>query len=60
MEGVTGEFIYQKHIYPIYRISRTTFYAYLARNAKKEMTDIIAQEEAEKAKSEDQLNLFSN
>lgn len=44
-DGVTGEYIYHHHIYPIYRISRKTFYNYLARNAKKELKDI---QEAEK------------
>ncbi len=39
-EGVTGEYIFTKYIQPIYRISRATFYNYLALNAKKELKDL--------------------
>lgn len=44
-DGVTGEHIYAKYIFPVYKISRKTFYNYLATNAKKQLSDI---REAEK------------
>lgn len=43
-QGVTGEYIYANYVYPNYRISRKTFYNYLARNAKKELTDLKEKE----------------
>lgn len=39
-QGVTGEYIYNRYIHPVYRISRKTFYSYLATNAKKELRDL--------------------
>jgi len=41
-QGVTGEFIYNRYIHPVYRISRKTFYNYLGINAKKELKDLEA------------------
>lgn len=35
--GVTQQWVYENHIYPKYRISRTTFYAYLATTAKRDL-----------------------
>ncbi len=53
-KGVTQEFIFWEHIYPKYRISKTTYYNYLATNAKAEMKKLLEKKKAEKA----QLNLF--
>jgi hypothetical protein len=39
-QGVTGEYIYNRYIHPVYRISRKTFYNYLATNAKKELKEL--------------------
>lgn len=39
-DGVTVTHVFENHIYPIYRISRATFYKYLATNAKKELHDM--------------------
>lgn len=47
-QGVTGEFIFTKYIEPVYHISRSTFYNYLGRNAKKELKEILAVETAKK------------
>jgi hypothetical protein len=38
--GVTQEFVYNNHVFPTYRISRRTFYSYLAINAKAEIKRI--------------------
>lgn len=35
--GVTQEWIYEHEIYPVYKISRRTFYSYLNTNAKAEL-----------------------
>lgn len=37
--GATNRWIYQHVIYPRYRISRATFYNYLAINAKKKLKE---------------------
>lgn len=36
-KGVTQEYIYNNYIYPVYLISRSTYYTYLATNAKAEL-----------------------
>ncbi len=38
--GSTQEWIFNKIIFPTYRISRATFYKYLSINAKKELKSI--------------------
>ena len=38
--GCTDKFIYQNHIYPTYKIGRTTFYNYLATPAVKELKEL--------------------
>jgi len=38
--GVTGEYIYQRYISNVYRISRGTFYRYLGINAKRKIKEI--------------------
>ena len=38
--GVTGKWIFNELIYPKYKISRATFYNYLATNAKKELKEL--------------------
>ncbi|MCG8474187.1 MAG: hypothetical protein MI784_01705 [Cytophagales bacterium] len=40
-EDHTNEWIYSKKIYPVYRISRRTFYNYLSINAKKELRELL-------------------
>lgn len=40
--GVSQEWVYQNLIYPTYHISRTTFYSYLACNAKAEIKRLEA------------------
>ena len=55
-QGATGEFIYKKHIAPVYHISRTTFYAYLGRNAKKEIKDLKEKESID----DQQLDMFAD
>lgn len=40
--GVTQQWVYQNIVQPKYRISRTTFYAYLGVNAKAEVKQIEA------------------
>jgi len=37
--GISGEYIYQKYIKPVYHISRGTFYRYLSINARKKLRE---------------------
>lgn len=39
--GKTQEWTYNEIIYPRFFISKATFYAYLARNAKKELKELL-------------------
>ena len=39
-EDLPNVYIYRKYIEPVYFISERTFYRYLARNAKKEFTQL--------------------
>jgi hypothetical protein len=39
-EGLSMKEIYWNHIYPKYVISESSFYAYLAENAKKKLKDM--------------------
>ncbi len=55
-KGVTQEHIYWNIIYPVYRISKKTYYDYLGTNAKAELKKLEAKEKAEKK----QLKLFNN
>jgi len=48
--GVTTKWIFDTIIYPKFRISRATFYNYLATNAKKELKDLDEVEYTEKCK----------
>lgn len=50
-EGLNAITIYRNHVYPVYRISRATFYEYLGTNAKKELKELDRIEKA-------QLSLF--
>lgn len=45
--GLNATEIFNRHIYPVYKISRATFYDYLATNAKKELKDLEAAEKAQ-------------
>lgn len=38
--GATGKWIFNELIYPKFRISRATFYNYLATNARKELREL--------------------
>jgi len=49
--GSTQEWVYKEIIYPTYRISRATFYSYLATNAKHQLREM-------NRKAEEQLKLF--
>lgn len=40
--GVTQKWVYDNLIYPTYRISRATYYGYLAVPAKRQLKDIVA------------------
>lgn len=51
--GVTQEWVYINVIYPTHKISRTTFYTYLACNAKAELKQLDQQ-------AEQQLKMFEN
>ena len=51
--GCTDKHIYENLVAPRYRISRKTFYDYLATNAKKELTALLAEQQK-------QLTLFDN
>jgi len=44
-KGVSGEFIYKRMISQVYKISRSTFYKYLAINAKKELKELSPPEQ---------------
>ncbi len=52
VKGVTQEHVYNTLIYPIYRISRRTYYNYLSSNAKADLKKL----ESNKAK---QMALFN-
>ena len=49
--GVTQEWVFENKIKPVYKISRSTFYAYLGTNAKKQLKDL-------ENNFKNQLNLF--
>ena len=49
--GLDATKIFNLHIYPVYKISRRTFYEYLGTNAKRELKEL---EQTEKA----QLSIF--
>lgn len=38
--GVTQEWVYENEIFPVYKISRRTFYSYLNTNAKAEFKQL--------------------
>lgn len=46
-EGVTTGFIYNQYIKDVYFVSRTTFFAYLNINYKKELADIEKQRKSQ-------------
>jgi len=39
-KGVTQEYVYNNIIYPLYKISRSTYYSYLGTPAKRELKDM--------------------
>jgi len=42
--GLPRKWVYENIIYPRYRISRTTFYKYLSINAKKQLKQLLKNE----------------
>ena len=57
--GCTDKYIYQNHIYPTYKIGRTTFYNYLAIPAMRELRELEEKMRLEKEAAANQLNIFS-
>ena len=45
--GVTQEWVYENEIFPLYKISRRTFYDYLGTNAKAELKELKKIEQAQ-------------
>lgn len=58
--GITDKYIYQTHIYPTYKIGRTTFYNYLATPAVRELKELEERMRKDKEERERQLNIFNN
>lgn len=56
--GCTDKYIYQTHIYPTYKIGRTTFYNYLAIPAVKELKELEERTRIEKEQQAQQLRMF--
>lgn len=56
--GCTDKFIYQNHIYPTYKIGRTTFYNYLATPAVKELKELEERMRLEREERARQLSMF--
>ena len=56
--GCTDKFIYQNHIYPTYKIGRTTFYNYLATPAVKELKELEERMRLEREERAGQLSMF--
>lgn len=56
--GCTDKYIYQTHIYPIYKIGRTTFYNYLAIPAVRELKELEERMRREKEAAMRQGRLF--
>lgn len=58
VRGCTDKFIYQNHIYPTYKIGRTTFYNYLATPAVKELKELEERMRLEREERARQLGMF--
>lgn len=56
--GCTDKYIYQTHVYPTYKIGRTTFYNYLAIPAVKELKELEERMRMEKEAHAKQLKMF--
>lgn len=56
--GCTDKFIYQNHIYPTYKIGRTTFYNYLATPAVKELKELEEKMRREREERARQMSMF--
>lgn len=56
--GCTDKYIYETHIYPFYKIGRTTFYNYLTIPAVKELKELEERMRREKETDGKQLNMF--
>lgn len=57
--GCTDKYIYQTHVYPTYKIGRTTFYNYLAIPAVKELKELEEKVRMEKEARARQLDIFN-
>lgn len=57
--GCTDKYIYQTHVYPTYKIGRTTFYNYLAIPAMKELKELEEKMRLEKEARARQLEMFN-
>lgn len=56
--GYTDVFIYKNHIYPTYKIGRTTFYSYLATPAERDLKELEEKLRMEKEAQAKQLSMF--
>lgn len=56
--GCTDKYIYETHIYPTYKIGRTTFYNYLATPAARELKELEEKMRVDKEAKEKQLRMF--
>ena len=56
--GCTDKYIHETHIYPLYKIGRTTFYNYLTIPAVKELKELEERMRREKEELLKQGNLF--
>lgn len=56
--GYTDVYIYNTHIYPTFKISRTTFYSYLATPAERDLKELEEKFRREKAAQAKQLSMF--
>lgn len=57
--GCTDKYIYQTHVYPTYKIGRTTFYNYLAIPAVRELKELEERMRIERQAAAKQLSMFN-
>ncbi|WP_042367956.1 hypothetical protein [Bacteroides neonati] len=56
--GYSDTYIYKTHIYPTYKIGRTTFYNYLATPADRDLKELDERLQREKELQKRQLSMF--
>lgn len=56
--GYTDAYIYRTHIYPVYKISRTTFYGYLTIPVVRELRELEERVRMKERAQGGQLNMF--